>query len=82
MCPFYGRRLRLFLLPLDLCLLWRHLRFAGHEMLGGCGERGGKVRASGFLWGMAAALGSDWGFQRFLAKGRLKAQFFPLLSWG
>jgi hypothetical protein len=45
-------------------------------MLGGCGERGGKVGAGGFLWGMAAAFGSDWGFWWLLAKRRLKAQFF------
>jgi hypothetical protein len=45
-------------------------------MLGGCRERGGEVGAGGSLWGMAAALGPDWGFWRFLAKCRLKAQSF------
>jgi hypothetical protein len=48
-CPLRGRRLRLLLLPLDLCFLGRHLLFAGHEMLGGCGERGGEVGRGGFL---------------------------------
>jgi hypothetical protein len=31
---------------------------------------------------MAAARGSDWGFLWLLAKCRLKAQFFSLLSRG
>jgi hypothetical protein len=34
------------------------------------------------LGGMVAAFGSDWGFWRFLAKGRLKAQFFPTVVAG
>jgi hypothetical protein len=66
-CPLRGRRLRLSLFPFDLCLLGRHLRFAGHEMLGGCGERGGEVGPEDFFGGEAAAFGSDWGFWRFLA---------------
>jgi hypothetical protein len=32
--------------------------------------------------GMAAALGPDWGFWRFLAKCRLKAHFFPTVVAG
>jgi hypothetical protein len=49
-CPVRGRRLRLFLLRVDLCLLGRLLRFAGHEMLGGFGVWGREVGAGGFLW--------------------------------
>jgi hypothetical protein len=51
-------------------------------MLGGCGERGGEVGAGGSLWGVAAALGPDWGFWWFLAKCRLKAQSFPTVVAG
>jgi hypothetical protein len=62
-CPLRGRRLRLLLLPLDLCFLGRHLLFAGHEMLGGRGEvgRGGFLRRGGRgVWlclGILAVLG-------------------------
>jgi hypothetical protein len=41
---------------------WVHLRFAGHEMLGGCGERGGEVGAGG--WSGRISLG---GWRRRLA---------------
>jgi hypothetical protein len=50
-------------------------------MLRGCGERGGEVGAGGFLWD-GGTFGSDWGFWRFLAKCRLKAQFFPTVVAG
>jgi hypothetical protein len=36
----------------------------------------------GFFGEVAAAFGSVWGFWRFLAKCRLKAQFFPTVVAG
>jgi hypothetical protein len=46
-------------------------------MLGAAGRGAGRSEREDFFGGMAAALGPDWGFWRFLAKCRLKAQFFP-----
>jgi hypothetical protein len=64
-CPLRGRWLRILLHFLDLRLLGRHLRCAGLEILGGCGERGGEVGVGVFLGGRRRCLGSDWGFGGF-----------------
>jgi hypothetical protein len=63
-CPLRGRRLRFLPLPLDLRLFGHHLRFARHEMLRGCGERGGEIRVGGFSlggWRRRVALIRDFG---------------------
>jgi hypothetical protein len=46
------------------------------------GEGAGRLEREDFFGGMAAALGLDWGFWPFLAKCRLKAQFFPTVVAG
>jgi hypothetical protein len=42
-CPLSRWRLRLFLLPILLRFLGAISRSARHELLGGCGERGGEI---------------------------------------
>jgi hypothetical protein len=78
-CPLRGRRLRLLLLPLDLCFLGRHLQFAGHEMLGGCGERGGKIGRGGFLRRGGGGVWLCLGSLAVLGKMRIESIIFSLL---
>jgi hypothetical protein len=49
---------------------------------GAAGIGAGRLEREDFFGGMAAALGLDWEFWRFLAKCRLKAQFFPTVVAG
>jgi hypothetical protein len=46
-----------------------------HEMLGGCGERGGRLEREDLLKGTAAAFGSDWGFGGFWRNADCKHNF-------
>jgi hypothetical protein len=81
-CPVRGRQLRLFLLPFDLRLLGRHLRFARHEMLGGCGERGGEVGAGGFLWGDGGGAWSRLGILVALGKMQIGSTVYLTVAAG
>jgi hypothetical protein len=75
-CPLRGRRLRLLLLPVDLCFLGRHLLFAGHEMLGGCGERDGEVGSGGFLRSGGGGVWLYLGILAVLGKMQIESTVF------
>jgi hypothetical protein len=49
---------------------------------GAAGRGAGRSERENFLGGMAAALGSDWGFGWLLAECGLKARFFPTVIAG
>jgi hypothetical protein len=49
---------------------------------GAAGRGAGRLEREDFFGWMAAALGPDWGFWRFLAKCRLEAQYFPTIVAG
>jgi hypothetical protein len=81
-CSLRGRRLRLFLLPLDLYFLGRHLQFAGHEMLGGCGERGREVGGAGFLWRGGGGVWLCLGILVVLGKMQIESTVFSTVVAG
>jgi hypothetical protein len=81
-CPLRGRRLRLLLLPLDLCFLGAISNSLAARCSGAAGRGAGRLEGEDFCGEVAAMFGSVWGFWRFLAKCRLKAQFFSTVVVG
>jgi hypothetical protein len=81
-CPLRGQRLRLLFLPLDLCFLGRHFQFAGHEMLGGCGERGREAGRGRFLWRGGGGVWLCLGILAVLGKRQIESTVFSTVVAG
>jgi hypothetical protein len=76
MCPLPRWRLRLLLLPILLRSLGRHFQIRSPRVARGLrGKRWGDLVGLGLSKRVKAECGSIWGFWKFLADCRLKAQF-------